>query len=397
MLIPWGTDAPIYHKPYATVAVIVLNVLVFVLYPSSYYWDWTLVLGEGMHPLQWVANIFMHLGIGHLIGNMIFLWAFGIVVEGKLGAAAFLAVYLGIGVVESAILQAVSHPEHPVHMLGASGVIYGLLAMCLVWAPRNELNCWVFFRFVPFEWDVPILWFAIFYIGLEVFDVAITGLSISSALPHAGGAMIGFAVAVGLLKAGLVDCEDWDLFAVLEGRQGKPEGAVARKARRDSFESREREKPARARKPKKAEENKVAFEDPSAAAVRRLRGHFELGEVEAALGLYQDTRRRRRDWRPPDSDWLDLIKSLIDQQAWDDAVTVMTDYLKEAENPSPRIRLKLAQFLVQKQQRPARALRVLGEIPEGSLPESLDSIHRQLVAQAGRMREEGALELEDEV
>jgi membrane associated rhomboid family serine protease len=395
MLIPWGTDAPIYHKPYATVVVIVLNVLVFVLFQSSHHEDWALVLGQGLHPLQWVANIFMHLGIGHLVGNMIFLWAFGIVVEGKLGAAAFLAVYLGIGVVESAILQAVSHPEHLARMLGASGVIYGLLAMCLVWAPRNELNCWAFFRFVPSEWDVPILWFAIFYVGFEVFDVAATGFSISSALAHAGGAAIGFALAAGLLKAGLVDCENWDLFAVLEGRQGKPKGAATRRPRRVAPESRGPEMPVR--KPKKAQEKKVSFEDPSAAAIRRFRGHLELGEVEAALGLYQDTRRKRRGWRPPDSDWLELIRALIDQQAWDDAVAVMTEYLKEAANPSPRIRLKLAQFLVQKQERPARALRVLGEIPEGSLPESLESIRRQLITQAERMREEGALELEDEV
>ena len=173
---------------------------------------------------------------------MIFLWSFGIVVEGKLGAAGFLPVYLGIGVVESAILQLVSHPEQPIHMLGASGAIYGLLAMCLVWAPRNELNCWAFFRFVPFEWDVPILWFAVFYIGLEVFEVGTTGFSISSALAHAGGAAIGFAVAVGLLKAGLVDCENWDLFAVLEGRQGRPKGAAARKPRRVSLESHEHDR-----------------------------------------------------------------------------------------------------------------------------------------------------------
>jgi membrane associated rhomboid family serine protease len=394
MLIPWGTDAPIYHKPFATVAVIVLNVLVFIIFPSPSHADWALVLGKGVHPLQWLANIFMHLGIGHLIGNMIFLWAFGIVVEGKLGALGFLAVYLGIGVLESAILQAVCHPEQPIHMLGASGAIYGLLAICLVWAPRNELNCWAFFRFVPFEWDVPILWFAIFYIGFEVFEVGTSGFSVSSALAHAGGAAIGFAAAVGLLRAGLVDCENWDLFAVLQGRQGKPKSGSSRKPRRDRFETVERPKPAS--KSRKAEEKRVSFEDPSAAAIRRLRGHLELGEIEAALGLYQKTRQKRPSWRPPDADRLDLIKALIDQGIWDDSIAVMTDYVKEAESPSPRIRLKLAQFLLQKQLRPARALRILGEIPEGSLPHSLDPIRRQLVAQAQKMREEGALELEDE-
>ena len=64
MLIPWGTDAPIYHKPFATVGLIVVNVLVFILFPSPSHEDWTLVLGEGLHPFQWVTNIFMHLGSG---------------------------------------------------------------------------------------------------------------------------------------------------------------------------------------------------------------------------------------------------------------------------------------------------------------------------------------------
>ena len=141
----------------------------------------------------------------------------------------------------------------------------------------------------------------------------------------------------------------------------------------------------------------MSYEDPSAAAIRMLRGHLELGEIEAALGLYRKTRQKRPSWRPPDADWLDLNKALIDLQAWDDSIAVMTDYVKEAENPSPRIRLKLAQFLVQKQERPARALRVLGEIPAGSLPESLEAIRRQLFRQAEAMREDGVLELEDEV
>lgn len=395
MLIPWGTDAPIYHRPFATVALIVVNVLVFLVFPSGSHEDWTLTLGEGIHPLQWFANIFMHLGLGHLIGNMIFLWSFGIVVEGKLGALGFLLAYLGIGVFESAAMQALARPDPPVHMLGASGAIYGLLAMCLVWAPRNDLNCWAFFRFVPFEWDVPILWFGVFYIGLEVLEAGTRGFSVSSALAHAGGAAIGFAVAVGLLKARLVDCENWDLFAVLEGRQGQAKSSRARKARRTPPDPLKSERAAPKRR--KTEEKTLSFEDPSAAAVRRLRGHLEFGEIEAAMGLYQKTRQKRPSWRPPESDRLDLIRALIEQGAWDDSIAVMTDHLKEADGPSPRIRLKLAQFLLQKQHRPVRALRVLGEIPEGSLSDALDGMRRQLVQQAERMREEGAFELEDEL
>src|SRR6202522_2542224 len=139
MIFPWGTDAPIYHRPIITIGIIVVNVLVFLGFPSADHMDWSLVLGDGLHPLQWVTNNFMHLGFFHLAGNMLFLWTFGLVVEGKLGWWAFVLVYLGLGISESAGMQLVVHSKAPVHMLGSSGVIFGLLAICLVWAPMNEV------------------------------------------------------------------------------------------------------------------------------------------------------------------------------------------------------------------------------------------------------------------
>ena len=71
----------------------------------------------------------------------------------------FLLVYLGLGIGESAGMQLLVHPATPIHMLGASGVVFGLLAMCLVWAPMNEVVCIVWFRFTPSVFDVSILWF----------------------------------------------------------------------------------------------------------------------------------------------------------------------------------------------------------------------------------------------
>ena len=98
---------------------------------------------------------------------------------------------------------------------------------------------------------------------------------------------------------------------------------------------------------------------------------------------------------PPE--WVELIKGLVEQQAWDGAIAVMQHYEDEVEAPSSRVRLKLAQLLVQKQERPARALKVLGQIPAGSLPELLEAIRRQIGEQARQMLEDGVLELEDEV
>src|SRR5271167_2770549 len=130
-----------------------------------------------------------------------------------------------------------------------------------------------------------------------------------------------------------------------------------------------REDPAmRTRKP---EAGRVPFEDASSAAIRRLRGHLELEEIEAALGVYRQSRQAISGWRPPPPEWLELIQGLIKNQLWNDAVVLMASYVEEVEAPSARVRLKLGQLLVQKQERPARALNVLAQIPEGSLPQPL--------------------------
>ncbi len=105
MIIPLGSDAPLYHRPFATLALMAINVLAYLVVPRDAYQDYALVLGDGMHPLQWLTNNFLHTGFFHLAGNLIFLWTFGLVVEGKLGWWRFALVYLVLGVVESGAMQ----------------------------------------------------------------------------------------------------------------------------------------------------------------------------------------------------------------------------------------------------------------------------------------------------
>ena len=76
---------------------------------------------------------------------------------------------------------------------------------------------------------------------------------------------------------------------------------------------------------------------------------------------------------------------------------VMRDYLRELAEPSPRVRLKLAQVLIQKVGRPVQGLKVLGQIPQGSLPADLEAIRLRLACHAEALREEGALELDEDI
>ena len=99
---------------------------------------YALTLGDGLHPIQWLTHNFLHFGIIHLAGNMIFLWAFGIVVEGKLGAEVpgDLPGHRdpARGLVQGLLLRSGLEGN----AAGASAVIFGLLAICMVWAPGTS-------------------------------------------------------------------------------------------------------------------------------------------------------------------------------------------------------------------------------------------------------------------
>ena len=71
-----------------------------------------MAFGDGLHPMQWITCNFLHAGLLHLVGNMLFLWSFGLIIEGKLGWYKTLAVYLGIGVVQGAIVQVLMLGSH---------------------------------------------------------------------------------------------------------------------------------------------------------------------------------------------------------------------------------------------------------------------------------------------
>ena len=141
IIIPVNTDAPIYHWPWMTLVLIGVNCVTFFLTgQGEHQTGWLLQFGHGLNPWEWIAFNFLHFGWLHLIGNMVFLWGFGIVVEGKLGGWRFLLLFLAIGVLGGLIIQAVMlRSELPLGSggAGASLIIYGLLAICVVWAARS--------------------------------------------------------------------------------------------------------------------------------------------------------------------------------------------------------------------------------------------------------------------
>ncbi len=150
-------------------------------------------------PFIWltlITSMFLHGGVGHLIGNMLYLWIFGNNVEHRFGHALFLLFYLTSGIIGSFAQIAIS-PNSALPNLGASGAIAGILGAYVVLFPRNKINAVFFLTIV----SVP----AIFLLGMWGMMQLINGLgtisfSNSSSggvayMAHLGGFATGFVVA----------------------------------------------------------------------------------------------------------------------------------------------------------------------------------------------------------
>jgi membrane associated rhomboid family serine protease len=99
----------------------------------------------GPDPIQLtlLSSMFMHAGLVHLGGNMLFLWVFGDNVEHRAGPILFLVAYLAAGLVGS-LAQIWGSTDSPIPTLGASGAISGVLGAYLVLFPGNRVTVFLF-------------------------------------------------------------------------------------------------------------------------------------------------------------------------------------------------------------------------------------------------------------
>lgn len=386
MLIPYNTDAPIYHFPWATIGLIVANCLLFLATAGSFADEesaqgvlWLTLQFDRINPFQWISNHFMHADWLHLIGNMFFLWGFGLVVEGKLGWKRFLMVYFGICLVDGALLQIFMYLFFPseVVALGASGVIFGLLAIAVVWAPKNEMNCFLLMGYVTRRVDVSILVFCSIYLALQLVFFTLGGYSMSSEALHLMGMALGLPVGIVLLKKGLVNCEGWDLFNVLQGKER--EGSEEAKAREAAEEARQ-----------KREER----EQQQLSARKLLQQALVQDQPKLVVAIYdRNADLLGHGKRISPKELGGVIAAMHKVGMWDQSLPLIRDLMERVPQQEPAMRIRLAQILVAKQGRPKQAMAVLKKLP-AQLPEKLATSRQALLAEAQKQIREGAVELD---
>jgi membrane associated rhomboid family serine protease len=236
-MLPLGDDNSDRHStPIVTWALIAANVLVFVLFQGlggnqAFTYAFATVPAEivsgkdlvsddqvaedpisgdrfvvpGLQPtpgsvyVTLLTSMFMHGGLMHLLGNMLFLWIFGDNVEDRLGKGRYLAFYLLCGLLASLAhvgTTVLLEDNALVPSLGASGAISGVLAGYLALFPHRRVRVLLTLGFFARLTEVP----ALFAIGMWFLFQLISGLGMLGARNQQGG--VAYAAHIGGFIAG---------------------------------------------------------------------------------------------------------------------------------------------------------------------------------------------------
>lgn len=224
-MFPLWDDQPTKKFPLITVAIIVLNTIVY-LYEASLGEKFTqFIYAMGLIPFEITHHIdllpaspsiiyltiftsmFMHGSIIHLLGNMLFLWIFGNNVEEYLGRVNFIIFYLVCGL-SAAFTQIFFNPNSTMPMVGASGAIAGVLGAYLLLYPRARVTTVIIFGFFIRLIKIPAVVVLSFWIIYQ-FLYGISSLAVKTGeggvawFAHIGG-FIGGIILIKLFKTFII-------------------------------------------------------------------------------------------------------------------------------------------------------------------------------------------------
>lgn len=237
MLIPYRVKNPWKKLPIATLSLIAINVLVFLLTSEG-----GLEIKEtvarlyayqlGVSPLfNLVTAMFLHADILHLAGNMLFFWVFGPSVEDRLGIPRYLLLYFTTGImacVAQGLLDIMMHGT-TLPGIGASGCIMGVLGA--YWYLFSWSTVCVFYWFGWFirgVWEVEALWIIGLFILIDLIEGIVYGGANGVAnFAHLGGGISGVLLCMALrmprdsealshAKASHADMKDLSLVSLVD-------------------------------------------------------------------------------------------------------------------------------------------------------------------------------------
>jgi membrane associated rhomboid family serine protease len=201
-LIPLGdASRRLSRAAIVTILIILVNAFVFLQElggGNRFVYTWSVVplrLMHGHHAITLLTSMFMHGGWLHIIGNMIYLWAFGPAIEDAMGSFRFLFFYLAGGLV-AMFAQVLGDPWSTVPVLGASGAIAAVMGAFIVTFPHDRIRTLLWILIFIRVTYIPAIFLIGFWFLIQVFnagsvaDVRTGGVAY---LAHIAGFLFGVA------------------------------------------------------------------------------------------------------------------------------------------------------------------------------------------------------------
>ncbi len=214
MILPIRTDSPLRSTPYVNYALIVLNVAAFFI-QRQVWGNITPTLALYPHDPTlpgFITYAFLHGGIAHLVGNMLFLYIFGNNVNDKMGHVGYLAFYLSGGIISGVAYTMMDPGTLPI--VGASGAIAAVTGAYLVLFPRSSITVFYMFFFIG-SFEVPSFWFILFFFAQDLF-LNFAGDGGVAHTAHIGGTVFGAIVCFALLAVHLLPRDQFDVLALIQ-------------------------------------------------------------------------------------------------------------------------------------------------------------------------------------
>ncbi|MFQ6088065.1 MAG: rhomboid family intramembrane serine protease [Candidatus Methanofastidiosia archaeon] len=204
-MLPLHDDVPTRGTPLVTYVFLLANILIF-LYETfldftgdleSFFYAYAIIpanIVQGKDLYTLITAMFMHGGVMHIAGNMLYLYIFGNNVEESMGHFKFVVFYLVCGL-SASFLQIYIDPHSNIPNLGASGAIAGVLGAYLILHPRAKVQTLIFFGFFIRTIQVPAFVLLGFWFILQLFSgigsLGYTGGGVAY-FAHVGGFVAGF-------------------------------------------------------------------------------------------------------------------------------------------------------------------------------------------------------------
>lgn len=209
-MIPIRDQIPTHRVPIVNYLLIALNVLVFIFMylvgsdQEALVYQFALIpanIADGLDVgdiTDVFTSMFMHAGLLHLGGNMLYLWIFGDNVEDSMGPVKYLIFYL-IGGIVASITHILTNPMSTIPTVGASGAIAAVLGAYLVLYPRSRVLTFIPLGFFMRLTLVPasivlILWFVLQLFN-GVLSLGASDVGGTAFWAHIGGFVAGVVLA----------------------------------------------------------------------------------------------------------------------------------------------------------------------------------------------------------